>query len=53
MLTSLTEYAKMHGKSGDTVRRIAMSGIKNYLRGTATTFTIIISMPFIAEHLPG
>ena len=26
MLTSLTEYAKMHGKSGDTVRRIAERG---------------------------
>jgi DNA (cytosine-5)-methyltransferase 1 len=27
MLTSLAEYAKMHGKSGDTVRRIAERGI--------------------------
>ena len=26
MLTSLTEYAKMHGRSGDTVRRIAERG---------------------------
>jgi DNA (cytosine-5)-methyltransferase 1 len=26
MLTSLTEYAKIHGKSGDTVRRIAERG---------------------------
>ena len=26
MLTSLTEYAKIHGKSGDTVRRIAEHG---------------------------
>ena len=26
MLTSLAEYAKMHGKSGDTVRRIAERG---------------------------
>jgi len=26
MLTSLTEYAKLHGKSGDTIRRIAERG---------------------------